>query len=266
MGQSIGRVDARDMVTGKKQFTMDLADPERAADHGLPAADTQRHRAVDQEPRAGQGDARRHRRRRDLPWCGRACAHLRPVHRRHPRPQGRRGAPARSTTRTATASPRRSPSVLLPMAPALPTDEVIEEDYVFHYRSGSPLETNCAIADVRGDTAEVWARAQDADRHAAAHRAAAGHPRGQRHRALRDRVVAPSAGTCSRTPPTRRSRPRSCSASRSSLMWHRTDDSRHGRMHPMMVNRVRATKNGQQHHQLHHEQRQFGVRLDPRSR
>jgi isoquinoline 1-oxidoreductase beta subunit len=28
------------------------------------------------------------------------------------------------------------------------------------------------------------------------------------------------------------------------LMWHRTDDMRHGRMHPLMVNRVRATKNG----------------------
>ncbi len=28
------------------------------------------------------------------------------------------------------------------------------------------------------------------------------------------------------------------------LMWHRTDDARHGRMHPMMINKVRATKQG----------------------
>ena len=65
----------------------------------------------------------------------------------------------------------------------------------------------------------------------------AGHARGERHRALPDRrwLLRPAPVLGRR--PTRPSRPRSCSASRCKLMWHRTDDARHGRMHPMMVNR-----------------------------
>ena len=80
------------MVTGQKKFAMDLDIPVAAADDDLPAAELQRHRAVGREPRAGQGDARRHRRRRDLSTGrGRACPYLRPVHRRHPRPARRLG-------------------------------------------------------------------------------------------------------------------------------------------------------------------------------
>src|SRR5436190_856276 len=43
----------------------------------------------------------------------------------------------------------------LPMPPAAP-GEAIEELFTFNFRPGDPLETNCAVADVRADRAEVW--------------------------------------------------------------------------------------------------------------
>ncbi|UUZ61548.1 molybdopterin cofactor-binding domain-containing protein [Nocardioides sp. B-3] len=47
----------------------------------------------------------------------------------------------------------------LPM-PALPTNPLIQTvtgDFVFYFRSNSPMDTNSAIADVRADSATVWA-------------------------------------------------------------------------------------------------------------
>src|SRR6202011_1222579 len=32
----------------------------------------------------------------------------------------------------------------------------VEQAFTFYFRPGDPLETNCAIADVRTDKAEVW--------------------------------------------------------------------------------------------------------------
>jgi isoquinoline 1-oxidoreductase beta subunit len=43
----------------------------------------------------------------------------------------------------------------LPMTPALP-GHTVEDVFTFHFRPGDPLETNCAVADVREDRAEVW--------------------------------------------------------------------------------------------------------------
>src|SRR4051794_1769546 len=43
----------------------------------------------------------------------------------------------------------------LPLTPA-PPGEAIEELFTFHFRPGDPLETNCAVADVRADRAEIW--------------------------------------------------------------------------------------------------------------
>ncbi len=44
----------------------------------------------------------------------------------------------------------------LPMTPALP-GEVIEDEFVFNFRPGDPLEPNCAVADVREDAAIIYA-------------------------------------------------------------------------------------------------------------
>ena len=77
--------------------------PERAADDGVPAADDQRHRAGSQQPGAGRGDARGHRRRDHPPhgvrsrWRRGAGQDVRSVHRRDPRARRQLGRRARST-------------------------------------------------------------------------------------------------------------------------------------------------------------------------
>jgi len=43
----------------------------------------------------------------------------------------------------------------LPFTPPLP-GKTIDETFTFHFRPGDPLETNCAVADVRKDRAEIW--------------------------------------------------------------------------------------------------------------
>src|SRR4051812_2853466 len=35
----------------------------------------------------------------------------------------------------------------LPMTPALPGQKVVEDEFLFHFRPGDPLEPNCAVAD-----------------------------------------------------------------------------------------------------------------------
>src|SRR6185437_15012260 len=42
----------------------------------------------------------------------------------------------------------------LPMTPAL--GQALDQRFTFYFRPGDPLETNCAVADVRADSAEIW--------------------------------------------------------------------------------------------------------------
>src|SRR5947209_7940384 len=44
----------------------------------------------------------------------------------------------------------------LPLSPA-PPGQTIEEVFTFNFRPGDPLEPNCAVADVRSHRAEIWA-------------------------------------------------------------------------------------------------------------
>jgi isoquinoline 1-oxidoreductase beta subunit len=117
--------------------------------------------------------------------------------------------------------------------------QTVEGDFTFSFRSNSPLETNCAIADVRADSAEIWSSlkapilaqqdiaqmlglAQDA---VTVHVMLGGGSFG-RHlfsdAALEAAEISHTLGK-----PVK-------------LMWHRTDDFRHGRTHPMATSRVRA--------------------------
>jgi len=127
------------------------------------------------------------------------------------------------------------------LTPALGTS--IEEVFTFHFRPGDPLETNCAIADVRGDTAEIWSSLktpitaqetiamilglQVAD--VTVHVAQGGGSFG-RHlfsdAAQEAAVVSQKLGKAVK------------------LMWHRTDSFRQGRVHPMCTSRVRMTYSG----------------------
>ncbi|WP_338051786.1 molybdopterin cofactor-binding domain-containing protein [Pseudonocardia acidicola] len=130
----------------------------------------------------------------------------------------------------------------IPLPPAVPGAKVVENEFVFAFRSGSPLETNCAVADVRDGKAEVWsgfkvpitAQAEIAlllgipQTAVTCHVTQSGGSFG-RHlfpdAALEAAEASQKMGRVVK------------------LMWHRTDDARHGRMHPMTTVNVRASYN-----------------------
>lgn len=121
-----------------------------------------------------------------------------------------------------------------------PLATVVERDFTFYFRSNSALEPNCAIADVRADRAEIWAGLKSPITAQERIAALLGIPP--------DRVkvhVVPGGGSFGRKlffdaaleaaeisqklrKPVR-------------LMWHRTDDARVGRTHPMATSRIRAS-------------------------
>ncbi|MBT2488638.1 xanthine dehydrogenase family protein molybdopterin-binding subunit [Streptomyces sp. ISL-96] len=120
-----------------------------------------------------------------------------------------------------------------------PLTPSVEASFTFHFRSNSALETNCAIADVRSDRAEIWSGlkapivAQQAiaaklglPLHAVTvHVTEGGGSFGRKlfyDAALEAAEISRKIGK-----PVK-------------LMWHRADDSRQGRTHPMAISRVRA--------------------------
>jgi isoquinoline 1-oxidoreductase beta subunit len=129
----------------------------------------------------------------------------------------------------------------LPMTPAL--GQMLDQRFTFYFRPGDPLETNCAVADVRPTSAEIWSSMKSpiyfqetvaqilglpvAD--VAAHVTEAGGSFG-RHlfadAAFEAAVISKAMGK-----PVK-------------LMWHRTDNFRQGRVHPMCTSRVRITHLG----------------------
>ncbi|MFJ2745197.1 molybdopterin cofactor-binding domain-containing protein [Streptomyces sp. NPDC087440] len=135
----------------------------------------------------------------------------------------------------------------------------VEATFTFHFRSNSALETNCAIADVRPDRAEVWSGLKSP---IVAQQAIA-----QRVGLPRDKVtvhVTESGGSFGR----RLFFDAALEAAEISkafgkpvkLMWHRADDSRQGRVHPMATSRVRAAYLGNS--VLGYKQRHTSVATD----
>ncbi len=92
IGTSQRRIDAVDIVTGRKQFALDLEVPRRPPHDGVPSTNDQWQRDRGHERGAGQGHARRDRRGHHPAHPvrprrrGRAGSDVRPVHRRRPRP------------------------------------------------------------------------------------------------------------------------------------------------------------------------------------
>ncbi|WP_042416686.1 molybdopterin cofactor-binding domain-containing protein [Streptacidiphilus anmyonensis] len=127
------------------------------------------------------------------------------------------------------------------VTPPLPLlTEAVDARFTFHFASNSALESNCAVADVRSGSAEIWACVKapiTAQEEIAAqlglpvsavtvHVTQGGGSFGRKlfhDAALEAAEVSKAMGK-----PVR-------------LMWHRTDDFRHGRTHPMSISRVRAT-------------------------
>ena len=137
----------------------------------------------------------------------------------------------------------------------------VEGEFEFAALSHCPMETECAIADVRADRAEIWSGLQSPIVTQQAVAADLGLPL--------DKVkvhVVPSGGSFGRrlfwdatlqAVQASKALGRPCR-----LMYHRTDDMRHGRVRPPMYQRARATMLlGQV---IAFEQRIAGVRLDTR--
>jgi isoquinoline 1-oxidoreductase beta subunit len=146
---------------------------------------------------------------------------------------------------------------LLPPLGAL----TVEGEFEFAAVSHCPMETECAIADVRADRAEIWSGLQSPIVTQQAVAADLGLPL--------DKVkvhAVPSGGSFGRrlfwdatlqAVQISKALGRPCR-----LMYHRTDDMRHGRVRPPMFHRARATMLlGQV---ISFEQRIAGVRLDTR--
>jgi isoquinoline 1-oxidoreductase beta subunit len=131
----------------------------------------------------------------------------------------------------------------LPMAVPAGVGETIDRAFTFYFASGSALETNSAVADVRRDRAEIWgalknpiaAQAEIAkllglpQNSVTVHVTEGGGSFGRKlffDAALEAAEVSKAMGK-----PVK-------------LMWTRADDSRQGRVHPMCTSRVRAQISG----------------------
>ncbi len=131
----------------------------------------------------------------------------------------------------------------LPLTPALPLGKSLDQTFTFYFRPGDPLETNCAVANVQGGKAEIWASlkspiwAQEqiatnlglALENVKVHVAQGGGSFG-RH-LFADYAFEAAAISQKLGKPVK-------------LMWHRADNFRQGRVHPMCTSRVRMTYSG----------------------
>ncbi|RZB19979.1 xanthine dehydrogenase family protein molybdopterin-binding subunit [Streptomyces sp. F001] len=118
--------------------------------------------------------------------------------------------------------------------------KAVDARFTFHFASNSALETNCAIADVRADSAEIWAglKSPIAAQEQIAHRL--GLPIG----AVRVHVTEGGGSFGRKLFHDAASEAAEISKAMGKpvkLMWHRADDFRQGRTHPMSTSRVRAT-------------------------
>jgi isoquinoline 1-oxidoreductase subunit beta len=128
--------------------------------------------------------------------------------------------------------------LVVPDVPLL--TKTVEGSFTFYFASNSPLETGCAIADFRADGVEVWsslkvpivlqsdiAKKYGVPQHQVKVHVMQGGGSFGRHlfsdTALEAVEISKVMGKAVK------------------LMWHRTDDFRQGRTHPMATSRVRAT-------------------------
>jgi isoquinoline 1-oxidoreductase beta subunit len=126
----------------------------------------------------------------------------------------------------------------LPMTPVV--GQALDQRFTFYFRPGDPLETNCAVADVRSGSAEIWSAMKSPIyfqetvagilglpvSSVTAHVTQGGGSFG-RH-LFADAAFEAAAISKAIGKPVK-------------LMWHRTDNFRQGRVHPMCTSRVRVT-------------------------
>ncbi|HEX4816839.1 MAG TPA: molybdopterin cofactor-binding domain-containing protein, partial [Nonomuraea sp.] len=148
--------------------------------------------------------------------------------------------------RPGTAEGKSDASVLRELAAAEPPmglpplTPYVEGTFTFHFRSNSALEPNCAIADVRADRAEIWSSLKSPIVAQQAIAARLGLPVGRvtvhvtegggsfGRKLFFDAALEAAEVSKKLGKPVK-------------LMWHRADDSRQGRTHPMATSRVRVS-------------------------
>jgi isoquinoline 1-oxidoreductase subunit beta len=159
---------------------------------------------------------------------------------------------------------RKLKSATLPITPTRPVTSLlplsrtgtVQADFTFAFASNTPLETNCAVADIRKDRGEIWsslkvpiAAKQEIEKvigvPLTVHVVQGGGSFGRHlfHEAAQEAAEASQ----------KMGKP-------VKLMWHRTDDFRHGRTHPMSLSRVSSTYAAG--NVISYEQRHTSVRTD----
>jgi isoquinoline 1-oxidoreductase beta subunit len=140
-----------------------------------------------------------------------------------------------------------------PAVPAAPLTNAIDAEFTFAFASNSALEPNCAIADVKRGSAEIWsslkvpitAQQEIAQQLRLPQSAVKVHVTlggGSFGRKLFHDAASEAAEASQKI------------GKPVKLMWHRADDFRQGRTHPMSYSRIRATYTGgnvrsyEQHH------------------
>ena len=139
------------------------------------------------------------------------------------------------------------------LVPGIPGAKVVEGEYGFAFATGAPMEPGCAVADIKKDHGEIWASLKIPITAQGEIAQMLGMPQQK----LKVHVL-PGGGSFGR----RLFHDYASDAAEASramgkpvkLMWHRTDECRQGRVHPMSFSRLRANiVNGQvanfeQHH------------------
>jgi isoquinoline 1-oxidoreductase beta subunit len=150
----------------------------------------------------------------------------------------------------------RAAEIPLGLPPLTPQ---VEGEFTFHFRSNSALETNCAIADVRAGRAEIWASLKSPIVAQETIAAKLGLPVGAvtvhvtegggsfGRKLFFDAALEAAEVSAKTGKPVK-------------LMWHRADDARQGRTHPMARSRVRIAYLGDT--VLGYKQRHTGVATD----
>ncbi|WP_232677258.1 molybdopterin cofactor-binding domain-containing protein [Nocardioides sp. R-C-SC26] len=260
IGKPHNRTDARDAVTGEKKFAMDLDIPNalptmvcRAPQHrGTPRglrnrAEILRMPGVTHVAQVETGIAVR------AQTFGQCIDAIRAM-----KVDWNPGPADGESDATILAELRRAELPLV--VPKIPVGaKTVETDVVFAFRSSAALEPYCAVADVRPDSATVWAglkvpilaqqnialalgMSQDKVK---VNVVMGGGSFG--HKLFGDHAIEAAQVSRAMGVPVK-------------LMWHRADEPRQGRLHPMCTSRVRATVAGGQ--VLTFEQRHTSVVTD----
>jgi isoquinoline 1-oxidoreductase beta subunit len=159
------RTDARDAITGKKQFAMDLAIPDalptmicRPPTHNGEAMKLLNEAEILKMPGVTDVGIIKV----DIQYVGGVAVRAKTFGQcidaiRKMKVEWKDGPVAGQSDPSVT---KRIKETLPPLLPTLP-GTVEQQDFLFHFRPGDPLEPNCAVADIREDKGTVWAAAKN---------------------------------------------------------------------------------------------------------